>query len=65
MGGKRNITKLLARAGLLLVVAGALLLVASQAFGWTDTNGVQLSALSAIIVGIAMHVGALKAGSKY
>jgi len=48
-----------------LVVAGALLLVASYNAGWTSYNLVMLTGLIIIILGAALHIRQLKKGSKY
>lgn len=49
-----------------LVVAGALLLVASYIAGWTSSNLVLLTGLIIIILGAALHIRQLKkAGNKY
>ncbi|MBP3779202.1 MAG: hypothetical protein J6I38_08580 [Prevotella sp.] len=51
--------------GMALVVAGALLLVASYIAGWTSSNLVLLTGLIIIILGAALHIRQLKKGSKY
>lgn len=51
--------------GILLVTAGALTLTASAFCGWTNTNGVQISALSMIVLGIIVYIAAIKRSGKY
>ena len=51
--------------GMALVVAGALLLVASYIAGWTSSNLVLLTGLIIIILGAALHIRQLKKGGKY
>ena len=52
-------------AGVALVLAGALLLMVSFIAGWTSSNGVLLSGLALIILGIILHVRLAKSGQKY
>ncbi len=51
--------------GVALVVAGALLLIASYLMGWTDSNIVLLTGLIVIVLGVALHVKQQKKGEKY
>lgn len=53
------------KAGIAIVIIGALLLVASYTFGWNDINSVQLTGLGLIIIGILLHIIILKRESHY
>lgn len=51
--------------GLALVYVGALLLIASYAFGLTNANGLLVFCLLLIVAGIVLHVLTLKRESRY
>lgn len=53
------------KAGIAIVIIGALLLVASYTFGWNDINSVQFTGLGLIITGILLHIIILKRESRY
>ena len=48
-----------------LVVAGALLLVASYIAGWTSSNLVLLTGLIIIFLGVIVHIKLTKSAEKY
>jgi len=56
---------LLRHAGMSLVYFGALLLVISYLFSWTDSNALLLLCLLSIAAGIILHVLTLKHDSRY
>ena len=51
--------------GVALIVVGALLLVVSKVVGWTSSNLVLLSGLTLIVLGVVLHVKAIKITPKY
>ena len=51
--------------GVALIVVGALLLVVSKVVGWTSSNLVLLSGLTIIVLGVVLHVKAIKITQKY
>lgn len=42
--------------GAIVVILGAILLICSFFLGWKDYNGVQVGALSLMIVGLLLHI---------
>lgn len=66
---KKSLKNILGKAkpscGLWMVAAGATLAIASAVTGWTDINAVQLSALTLVVAGIAIHVALAKRQSRY
>lgn len=57
--------RVMRRAGLFMVYAGALMLIVSYFFGWTDINFLLFACLLFIAAGIVLHVAMLKRESKY
>ena len=51
--------------GMVLVFAGAILLIISELVGWTRYNSVLLTSLLLIIIGIFLHVRRIKQSGKY
>ena len=51
--------------GMVLVFAGAILLIISELVGWTRYNSVLLISLFLIIIGIFLHVRRIKQSGKY
>jgi hypothetical protein len=51
--------------GMVLVFAGAILLIVSLLVGWTRYNSVLLTSLLLIVIGIFLHVRLIKRGGKY
>ena len=50
---------------MVLVVAGAILLIVSYVVGWTSSNLVLLSGLALIVLGVILHVKHIKSAEKY
>ncbi|MDO4159302.1 MAG: hypothetical protein Q4D41_02480 [Prevotellaceae bacterium] len=65
MKRKFRLTRCLRLIGMPMVYVGALVLIASFVFGWTNANILLLLCAFVIIVGAVMHVWALKKESKY
>ena len=42
--------------GAIVVILGAILLICSFFFGWNNYNGVQIGALSLMLVGLLLHI---------
>lgn len=51
--------------GILLIFIGILLFLVSSIAGWSNINGVQLSALALVVGGAALHVINIKRESEY
>lgn len=42
--------------GAIVVILGAILLVCSSFLGWKNYNGVQIGAISIMIIGLLLHI---------
>jgi len=56
------IRKNIHHSGMVLVYAGAILLIISYIVGWINVNAVQLVALTLIVIGVILHVYFIKKG---
>ena len=59
------VTRFKEHYGMVLVFAGAILLIISELVGWTRYNSVLLTSLFLIIIGIFLHVRRIKQSGKY